>query len=53
MFYQSLASSPFVFYTGQVADDRIMTEWPECRIVSKPAPPHVIVAAVVAEMLRC
>jgi DNA-binding NtrC family response regulator len=38
--------TPFVFYTGQVGSDRMMAEWPQCRIVSKPAQPHVIVAAV-------
>lgn len=42
---------PFVFYTGQVANDRMMAEWPACRILSKPAQPTVIVAAV-AQMLR-
>jgi DNA-binding NtrC family response regulator len=38
--------TPFVFYTGQVGNEGAMAEWPECRVLSKPAQPHVIVAAV-------
>lgn len=39
---------PFIFYTGQVKTDPLLAEWPECTIVSKPAPPAAIVAAVAA-----
>jgi len=42
---------PFVFYTGQVGNDRMIAEWPGCKIVSKPAQSQVIVAAI-AELLR-
>lgn len=38
--------TPFLFYTGQVGNEGAMAEWPECRVLSKPAQPHVIVAAV-------
>ena len=37
---------PFVFYTGQVETDPIRAEWPDCRIVPKPAQPRTIVAAM-------
>jgi DNA-binding response OmpR family regulator len=43
--------TPFLFYTGQVGNDPMMTEWPNCRTISKPALPQVIVNAV-AELLR-
>jgi DNA-binding response OmpR family regulator len=39
-----------VFYTGQVDNERMMAEWPQCRVLSKPAPPRVIVKTV-AELL--
>lgn len=42
---------PFVFYTGQLGNDPMMAEWPNCRTISKPALPQVIVKAV-TEMLR-
>jgi DNA-binding NtrC family response regulator len=38
--------TPFLFYTGQVSNDRIMAEWPKSRIVSKPAQHDVLVKAV-------
>jgi DNA-binding response OmpR family regulator len=37
---------PFVFYTGQTANDAFIAEWPGCTIVSKPALPPKIVAAL-------
>ncbi|MBV9702621.1 MAG: response regulator [Methylobacteriaceae bacterium] len=37
---------PFIFYTGQVDTEFIRAEWPACRILSKPAAPEMIVAAV-------
>jgi DNA-binding response OmpR family regulator len=43
--------TPFLFYTGQVGNDPMMMEWPNCRTISKPALPQVIVKAV-AELLR-
>jgi DNA-binding response OmpR family regulator len=42
----SARGTPFVFYTGQVQNDRLIREWPHCRIISKPARPKVIVSAV-------
>ena len=39
---------PFVFYTGQAHTDPIRTQWPMCRIVSKPAPAHRLIAEVTA-----
>jgi len=43
--------TPFLFYTGQLGNDPMMTEWPDCKTISKPALPQVIVKAV-AELLR-
>jgi DNA-binding response OmpR family regulator len=43
--------TPFLFYTGQVGNDPMMMEWPNCRTISKPALPQIIVNAV-AELLR-
>jgi len=43
--------TPFLFYTGQTGNDPMMTEWPNCRTISKPAQPHIIVKAV-ADLLR-
>jgi len=50
---QKLAArgTPFIFYTGQIGNDPMMTEWPKCRTISKPAQPQFIVKAV-AELLR-
>jgi len=42
--------TPFLFYTGQLGNDPMMTEWPNCKTISKPAQPQVIVKAV-AELL--
>lgn len=41
---------PFAFYTGQVNTDAIRKEWPQCKVISKPSTPEMIVAAV-ADML--
>jgi len=38
---------PFVFYSGQNHSDPIHQEWPDSRVIQKPAPPHVIVSALV------
>jgi DNA-binding response OmpR family regulator len=45
------SGTPFLFYTGQVGNDRLMAEWPECKIIPKPAPPRAIVTAV-ANLLK-
>jgi len=37
---------PFVFYTGQTANDPIRTEWPKCEILSKPSPARTITATL-------
>jgi DNA-binding response OmpR family regulator len=42
--------TPFMFYTGQVENDPALAEWLGHTVVSKPAGPGVIVAAI-AELL--
>jgi len=37
---------PFVFYSGQPATDPVIAEWPQCKALSKPANPEVLVEAV-------
>lgn len=37
---------PFLFYTGQREAPPVHNDWPQCRIISKPAPRETIVAAV-------
>jgi DNA-binding NtrC family response regulator len=37
---------PFVFYTGQIDGDPAIAEWPDCRIIIKPARARTIVSAV-------
>ena len=39
-------SIPFVFYTGQTRDDPTIIEWPNSKLVTKPARPETIVAAI-------
>lgn len=46
----SARGTPFVFYTGQMASDPILAEWPGCRVVAKPAAAHTIVAALLEAM---
>jgi DNA-binding response OmpR family regulator len=41
---------PFFFYTGAVEDGPVRREWPECKVVTKPAARHTIVQTV-AELL--
>jgi DNA-binding response OmpR family regulator len=41
---------PFLFYTGQVATDPIWQEWPDARVLSKPASPRALVSAVATLM---
>lgn len=43
--------TPFVFYSGQLGADPALAEWPNCRILTKPALPKTIVTAV-AELLQ-
>jgi DNA-binding NtrC family response regulator len=43
--------TPFVFYSGQLNADSTLAEWPNCRILTKPALPKTIVAAV-ADLLE-
>ena len=38
--------TPFVFYSGQVDAEPALAEWPNCRILTKPALPRTIVATV-------
>ena len=46
---QKLAAlgTPFVFYTGQIAGDSTLVQWPNAGVISKPAPPSVLVKALV------
>jgi DNA-binding NtrC family response regulator len=37
---------PFFFYTGQLDIAPVQREWPECRVISKPASRQAIVNAV-------
>jgi DNA-binding response OmpR family regulator len=39
---------PFLFYTGQANTDPIWREWPASQVISKPARPRSLVAAVAA-----
>ncbi|HWE05987.1 MAG TPA: hypothetical protein VG274_04715 [Rhizomicrobium sp.] len=39
---------PFVFYSGQPAGDPVRAEWPDVRLISKPATPRDLVEAVAA-----
>lgn len=43
--------TPFVFYTGQVASDAVIAQWPKVPVVSKPALPVMLIRAV-SEVLR-
>lgn len=43
--------TPFLFYTGQVMGQQALSQWPDARIVSKPAAPGVLIKAVV-ELLQ-
>jgi len=42
---------PFAFFTGQAETDPMRAEWPDCKIVAKPASANAIVTAV-AGLLR-
>jgi DNA-binding response OmpR family regulator len=37
---------PFIFYTGQSGSDPLRAEWPNSKVVSKPASPSALVQAV-------
>ena len=43
---------PFLFYTGQLDIAPVHTEWPECRVIAKPASRETIVAAVAGLLER-
>jgi DNA-binding response OmpR family regulator len=43
--------TPFLFYTGQLDIAPVHREWPECRVIAKPASRETIVAAV-ADLLE-
>ena len=43
---------PFLFYTGQSKTDPLSIEWPDCRVLSKPAAPNSIVTAVMSLVNR-
>jgi DNA-binding response OmpR family regulator len=42
---------PFLFYTGQREAAPVHDDWPNCKVISKPAPRETIVAAV-ADLLE-
>jgi DNA-binding response OmpR family regulator len=42
---------PFLFYTGQGNDDPVRREWPQSKVIAKPAHPRTLVAAV-ANLLK-
>src|SRR5215468_6244084 len=42
---------PFLFYTGQLEQAPMHDDWPECKVISKPAARETIVAAV-ADLLK-
>jgi DNA-binding NtrC family response regulator len=42
---------PFLFYTGQLETAPVHDDWPNCKVISKPAPRETIVAAV-ADLLE-
>lgn len=44
-------SIPFLFYSGQGSTDRLFGEWPQTRLVSKPACANVLIDAV-ANLVR-
>jgi len=43
----SNCGTPFLFYTGQVENDPALAEWSDHTVLTKPARPAAIVAAVV------
>jgi DNA-binding NtrC family response regulator len=43
---------PFLFYTGQQEAAPVHDDWPEYKVISKPAPRETIVAAVVDMLER-
>lgn len=44
--------TPFVFYTGQlIGSDPVLAEWPDSKVVAKPAEARAIVSAV-ADLLQ-
>lgn len=43
---------PFLFYTGQLETDPILAEWPDRKVISKPASRQVIVGAIEGVLVR-
>lgn len=43
---------PFVFYTAHAAADTIRSEWPTCRIISKPARSQDIINSIAGMAVR-
>jgi DNA-binding NtrC family response regulator len=43
---------PFFFYTGQIDIAPVQTEWPECKVISKPASRQAIVDVVTDLLAR-
>jgi ActR/RegA family two-component response regulator len=39
------ARGPFLFYTGQIGNE-VLAEWPECKVIAKPARAKVIISAL-------
>ncbi len=38
---------PFIFYTGQAQSDPVLAEWPDVKVVAKPAASNQIIDAIV------
>ena len=45
--------TPFLFYTGQVENDPALAEWSDHMVLSKPARPAAIIAAVSQLLEHC
>lgn len=45
------SGTPFLFYTGQIGGDRMLAEWRDRPLLSKPSTSHQIVSAV-ADLVR-
>ena len=42
--------TPFAFYTGQVTHEPTISQWPQARMIAKPAPAAILINAI-AELL--
>jgi DNA-binding response OmpR family regulator len=43
---------PFVFVTGQTENEPIFAEWPNCKVIAKPAPMEAVLATVASLVQR-